>query len=116
MKKALLISVAILASTLSVSAKVTFKHLDNNSGTNLILVDNEAGENVKVDKAVLHNNGKDHEAKNIDCDLNNGVATYKLKFTKLTTFDRTSVTLRINDEDVTVTLPISNLTGNIEVE
>ena len=67
-----------------------------------MLVDKEAPEKVEVTAAVLHDNGKQYRAKQIRCDVENGVATYKLQFKRLTVFKNCKVTLTINGKDVTV--------------
>lgn len=84
------------------NAEIKFQSLNNIKGTNIVLVDNEAPENVEVTDAVFYSNGKEYKAKRIRCNVENGVATYKLKFKRLTVFSDCKVVLTINGKEVTV--------------
>ena len=103
MKKLFLITMFSLA-VLGASAEIRFKNLDNIHGTNVVLVDENAPQAVEITDAVLTNNGKEYPAKQIRCDVVNGVATYKLKFKRFTLFNDCKVTLTVNGEKITVNL------------
>ncbi|MDE6267102.1 MAG: hypothetical protein K2M07_07125 [Muribaculaceae bacterium] len=108
MKKFFLIAVFSLT-VLGASAEIKFKSLDNIKGTNVVLVDDKAPQTVKITDAVLSNNGSEYPAKQIRCDVVNGVATYKLKFKRLTFFKDCKVTLTVNGEKNTINLQKSLL-------
>lgn len=103
MKKLLLMALICLG-TLSASAKIHFQSIDNIEGTNIVLVDNDATQKVEISNAVFLNNGQEYPAKEIRCDVANGIATYKLKFKRLTIFKNCKVILCINGKSVTVDL------------
>ena len=103
MKKFFLIAVFSLA-VLGASAEIRFRNLDNIKGTNVVLVDENAPQTVEITDAVLSNNGKEYSAKQIRCDVVDGVATYKLKFKRLTLFKDSKVTLTVNGKRITVNL------------
>ena len=103
MKKFILIEVFSLA-VLGASAEIRFRNLDNIKGTNVVLVDENAPQTVEITDAVLSNNGKEYPAKQIRCDVVDGVATYKLKFKRLTLFKDSKVTLTVNGKRITVNL------------
>lgn len=84
------------------SAEIRYQSLNNVNGTNIVIVDEDAPEKVEVTDAVLSNNGKEYRAKEIRCDLVNGVATYKLKFKRLTLFKDCKVILTVNGKKVVV--------------
>lgn len=108
MKKFFLIAVFILA-VFGVSAEIKFKSLDNIKGTNVVLVYDNAPQTFKITDAVLSNNGSEYPAKQIRCDVVNGIATYKLKFKRLTLFKDCKVTLTVNGEKITINLQKSLL-------
>ena len=108
MKKFLLIAVFSLA-VLGASAEIKFQSLDNIKGTNVVLVDVNAPQTVKITAAVMSNNGNEYSAKQIRCDVVNGIATYKLKFKRLTLFKDCKVTLTINGEKITINIQKSLL-------
>lgn len=103
MKKFFLATLLSLVA-LGASAEIKFRNLDNIKGTNVVLVDENAPRSVKITDAVLVNNGKEYPAKQIRCDVVNGVATYKLKFKRHTHFVDTKVILTVNDKKITVNL------------
>ncbi|MDE6269891.1 MAG: hypothetical protein K2M12_03425 [Muribaculaceae bacterium] len=103
MKKLFLLAV-ICITALAAKAEIRYKSLNNIDGTNVVLVDEDAPDGVKVSDAVLYTDGHEYPAKEIRCDLKNGTATYKLKFKRLTTFIDPKVTLTINGRKVTVNL------------
>ena len=84
------------------SAEIRYQSLNNIKGTNIVLVDKEAPQKVEVTDAVLINNGQEYQAKNIRCDVVNGIATYTLKFKRLTLFKDTKVILTVNGKKVMV--------------
>lgn len=84
------------------SAEIRYKSIDNIGATNIVLVDNDAPKNVEITDAVLYNNGKEYPAKEIRCNVVNGVAIYKLKFKRLTIFKNCKVALTINVETKTI--------------
>lgn len=108
MKRFFLIAVFSLA-VLGASAEIKYQSLDNINGTNVVLVDDNAPQIVKITDAVLSNNGSEYPAKQIRCDVVNGVATYKLKFKRLTLFKDCKVTLTANGEKITINLQKSLL-------
>lgn len=108
MKKFFLIAVFILA-VFGASAEIKFKSLDNIKETNVVLVDDNALQIVKITDAVLSNNGSEYPAKQIRCDVVDGIATYKLKFKQLTLFKDCKVTLTVNGEKITINLQKSLL-------
>ncbi|MDE7413903.1 MAG: hypothetical protein K2N05_08990 [Muribaculaceae bacterium] len=108
MKKLFLIAVFSLV-VLGAAAEIKFQSLDNLKGTNVVLVDEDAPQTIHITDAVLSNNGSDYSAKQIRCDIVNGVATYKLKFKRLTLFKDCKVTLTVNGEKLTINLQKSLL-------
>jgi len=101
MKKLFLIIVFCLT-MLGVSAEIRYHSIDNINGTNIVLVDENAPQKVEITNAVLLNNGSEYSAKQIRCDVMDGVATYKLKFTRLTVFKNCKVRLTVNGHNVTI--------------
>lgn len=84
------------------SAEIRYQSINNVKGTNIVLVDKDAPGKVEVTDAILSNNGKEYRAKQIRCDMVNGVATYKLKFKRLTLFKDCKVILTVNGKKVVV--------------
>lgn len=101
MKRLLLLSVFCLA-MLGASAEIKYRSIDNIKGTNIVLVDENAPQKVEITNAVLLNNGSEYPAKQIRCDVADGVVTYKLKFKRLTVFKNCKVVLTVNGHKVTV--------------
>lgn len=101
MKRLFLITVLCLA-MLGAYAEIRYKSIDNIKGTNIVLVDDNAPREVDITNAVLLNNGNEYPAKQIRCDVVNGVATYKLKFKRLTVFKNCKVVLTVNGHKVTI--------------
>ncbi len=87
---------------LEASAEIKFRSIDNINGTNIVLVDKDASQKVEITDAVLSNNGKEYPAKEIRCDVIDKVATYKLKFKRLTVFKNCKVILKVNGENVSI--------------
>lgn len=87
---------------LGASAEIRYQSINNKNGTNVVLVDENAPENVEITDAVLSNNGREYPAQQIRCDVINGVAVYKLKFKRFTVFRNCKVVLSINGEKVTI--------------
>lgn len=86
------------------SAEIKCESINNIRDTNIVLIDNNASRDVEITNAVLSNNGKDYPAKQIRCDIINGVATYKLTFKRLTVFKDCKVSLTVNGETITVNI------------
>lgn len=107
MKKLFLIAL-ICIGALGASAEVRFQGLDNIRGTHIELVDNNAPQSVEVTKAVFLNNGKEYPAKEIRCNVVNGVATYNLKFKRCTLFKNCKVILTVNGQQIMVEIPNTN--------
>lgn len=84
------------------SAEIRYQSIDNIKGTNIVLVDENAPQKVEVTNAVLFNNGSEYPARQIRCDVVNGVATYRLKFKRLTVFKNCRVVLTVNGREVSV--------------
>ena len=101
MKRFFLIAVFSIAA-LAASAEIKFRTINNIKGTNVVLVDNNALQTVEITDAVLLNNGRNYPAKQIRCDVVDGVATYKLKFKRLTLFKDCKVTLTVNGKKLTI--------------
>lgn len=101
MKRIFLMTVCCLA-MLGASAEIKYQSIDNIKGTNIVLIDENAPENVEITNAVLLNNGNEYPAKQIRCDVVDGTATYKLKFKRLTVFKNCKVVLTVNGHKVTV--------------
>lgn len=101
MKKLFLVAVLCLGS-LGISAEVRYQSINNVRDTNIVLVDEDAPDKVEISDAVFYNDGKEYQAKQIRCDLRNGIATYKLKFKRFTVFKNCKVVLTVNGEQVTV--------------
>lgn len=87
---------------LSASAEIRYQSINNIKETNIVLIDKNAPSSVEVTDAVLSNNGEIYPAKQIRCDLEDGVATYKLKFKRLTVFKDCKVILSVNGKKVTI--------------
>ncbi len=96
-----------------VSAEIRWKSIDNINGTNIVLVDKNSPQKVEITEAVLSNNGKEHPAKEIRCDVVDNVATYKLKFTRFTVFKDSKVILKVNGESVTIDIQ-KEILGNFQ--
>lgn len=103
MKRFIFIAAFSLA-VLGASAEIKFRSLDNVKGTNVVLVDEIAPQTVEITDAVLSNNGSEYTAKEIRCDVVDGVATYRLKFKRLTHFKDCKVTLTVSGKKITVNL------------
>ncbi len=103
MKKVILIAACSLTAFWA-SAEIKFRSLDNISGTNVILVDENPPKSVEITDAVLFNNGSKYTAKQIRCDVVNGQATYRLKFKRLTRFNNCKVLLTVNGENLSIDL------------
>lgn len=88
--------VAFSLAVLGASAEIKFRNLDNVKGTNVVLVDENAPKTVEITDVVLSNNGLEYAAKEIRCEVVDGVATYRLKFKRLTHFKDCKVTLIIS--------------------
>ncbi|MDE6301154.1 MAG: hypothetical protein K2M19_05520 [Muribaculaceae bacterium] len=101
MRKLILMAVLCLGAS-GASAEITFSNLNNIHGTNIVLVDTTPPKTVRITDAVFHNDGVDYQAKDIRCDVKDGVATYRLKFKRLTRFNDPKVTVTINGEKKTV--------------
>lgn len=86
------------------SAEIKYRSIDNMGATNVVLVDDDASRSVEITDAVLFNNGKEYPAKQIKCNIVNGIATYKLKFKRFTVFKDCKVTLTVNGEKTTIDL------------
>ena len=115
MKKFFLIAVFSL-SVLAASAEIKFNSLDNFKGTNVVLVDDNAPQTVKITDAVLSNNSSEYPAKQIRCDVVDGIATYKLKFKRLTLFKDCEVTLTVNGEKITINLQKNLVDGKVATQ
>lgn len=100
--KKIFLTAAICLIALSASAKIKYQSIDNIKGTNIVLVDKNAPEKVEVSDAFLFNNGQEYAAKQIHCDINNGVAVYRLKFKRLTFFKNCKVVLTVNRKQVEI--------------
>lgn len=83
-------------------AEIRYQSIDNKGATNVVLVDNATPGSVEITNAVLYNNGKEYPAKQIRCNVVNGVATFKLKFKRLTVFKDCKVILTVNGETKTI--------------
>lgn len=95
MKRIFLMAVFCLG-MLGASAEIKYRSIDNIKGTNIVLVDENAPQKVEITNAVLLNNGSEYPAKQIRCNVEDGVATYKLKFERLTVFKNCKVILTVN--------------------
>lgn len=100
--KRLFLSTAFCLAMLGASAEIKYQSIDNIKGTNIVLVDENAPQKVEVTNAVLLNNGREYPAKQIRCNVVNGVATYKLKFKRLTLFKNCRVVLTVNGRKETI--------------
>lgn len=87
---------------LGASAEIKFRSIDNIKGTDIVLIDENAPHKVEITDAVLLNNGSEYPARQIRCDVIEGVATYKLKFERITVFKNCKVVLAVNGHKVTV--------------
>ncbi len=100
--KRFILLVLISLTTYGASAEIRYKSIDNMRATNVVLVDNDAPRRVEITDAVLYNDGKEYPAKQIRCNVVNGVANYKLKFKRLTVFKDCKVALTVNGETKTI--------------
>ena len=98
--KRFILLVLISLMTYGASAEIRYKSIDNMRATNVVLVDNDAPRSVEITDAVLYNDGKKYPAKQIRCNVVNGVA--KLKFKRLTVFKDCKVALTVNGETKTI--------------
>lgn len=101
MKRFVLMAVLCLVAVVA-SAEIKFQSLNNVKGTNIVLVDENASEKVEITDAVFFSSGHEYRAKRIRCDMVNGVATYKLKFKRLTYFKDCKVILTVNGKKVAI--------------
>lgn len=108
MKKLLLTAVVCMIA-IGASAEIKYKGLDNINGTNIVLVDDKAPQKVEITDAVFYNNGSRFPAKQIRCDLVNGVATYKLKFKRFAVFKNCKVVLTVNGKEEVIDIQKSLL-------
>lgn len=105
MKKMLLLAALTLFLGAHTSrAEIRCRSLDNMGGTNIVLVDNAASADLKVTRAILINDGVRYEAKKIRCDIEEGVAVFRLHFKRLTKFKNCTVELTVDGKKVTVDL------------
>lgn len=95
MKKTVLF-LMLAAGLLSASAEIRFSKLDNIKATNITLVDKEADGRIEITDAVFYNGGKEYPAKQVRCDVVDGVATYILKFKRHTVFKDCKLMLVVN--------------------
>lgn len=96
------LSLILSLGVLYASAEIRYHSINNIRGTNIVLLDRNAPQNVEITEAVLYNDGETYPAKQIRCDIIDGTATYKLKFKRLTIFKNCKVILTVNGEKVTV--------------
>lgn len=101
MKRIFLIAASCLIA-ISASAEIKFRSIDNDKGTNIILVDENTPQKVEITDAVLLNNGGEYPVKQIRCDVINGVATYKLKFKRFTVFNKCKVVLVVDGKRISI--------------
>lgn len=101
MKRFILIAALYLVAAVA-SAQIKFQSIDNIKTTNIVLVDENTNEMVEITDAILYNNGSEYSAKQIRCEMVNGVATYKLKFKRLTYFKDCKVILTVNGKKITI--------------
>lgn len=101
MKKFILLT-SLVACASGASAEIRYQSLDNKGATNIVLIDNNAPERVEVSGAVLHDNGKEYEAKSIRSDLKDGTATYRLSFKRLTVFKDCRLRITVNGTEHTI--------------
>ena len=87
---------------LGASAEIRYKSINNIKGTNIVLVGENAPQKIEITNALLLNNGSEFPAKQIRCNVVDGVATYKLKFKSLTVFKNCKVALMVNGHKVTI--------------
>lgn len=104
MYRILLALILATFAAITASAKIEVQSLNNIDSTNIVLVDDTNEGKTTVTKAVLHNNGKNYEAKAIHCESKSDGTAINLKFKKFKHFSNCSVTLIINGE--TVIIPI----------
>ena len=95
MKKTVLF-LMLAAGLLSASAEIRFSQLNNIKATNITLIDKEVNGRVEITDAVFYNGGKGYPAKQIRCDVVDGVATYRLKFKRHTVFKDCKLMLLVN--------------------
>ena len=100
--KRFILLVLISLMTYGASAEIRYKSIDNMRATNVVLVDNDAPRSVEITDAVLYNDGKKYPAKQIRCNVVNGVANYNLKLKRLTVFNDCKVALTVNGETKTI--------------
>jgi len=100
--KRLFLMIVLCLAMLGASAEIMYKSIDNKRGTNIVLVDENAPEKVEITDAVLFNNGTEYPAKQIRCDVVNGMAIYKLKFKRFTVFRNYKVILNVNGKTVCI--------------
>lgn len=101
MKRFILMAAFCLVAAVA-SAEIKYRSIDNVKATDIVLVDENAPGNIEITDAVLYNNGHEYPAKEIRCDQVRGIATYRLKFKRLTVFKNCKVILTVNGKKVTV--------------
>lgn len=82
-----------------------FKNLNNDNGKTTITIQGEGlGDNITVSGGKFTTNGKTYEAKALQCNMTDGVATIVATFPFVETFDTSSLTLMVNGEEISINL------------
>ncbi|MCM1482853.1 MAG: energy transducer TonB, partial [Muribaculaceae bacterium] len=77
------------------------KNLNNNSGKTTITIQGEGlGDNITVSGGKFTTNGKTYEATGLQCNMTGGVAKIVATFPFVDSFDKSSMSLTVNGEEI----------------
>ncbi|MCM1369117.1 MAG: hypothetical protein NC204_01965 [Candidatus Amulumruptor caecigallinarius] len=106
--KLIMLFAALTAMSIPGFAKLELKSVEVGDATNMMLIDEDAGNSVDLSKAVIFNNGKEYYATGVKCGLKDGTATYEVKFKKFNGFKDARVVLTVNGEELEALIPDNN--------
>lgn len=91
------------------------KGLNNNGNCTTVTITGEGfGDNINVSGGTFKTNGKTYQAKSMQCNLTDGVATIEVVFPFMDEWDKSSMTLTINGEETV--LDIEELFNNSQIK
>lgn len=77
------------------------KNINNNDGVTTVVIEGEGlGNNLTVEGGTFTTMGKTYRAKSLQCNLTNGKAKITAVFPFLSEFDKCSMTLNVNGEEI----------------
>ena len=92
---------------LAAHAKFEFQSISNSGGkTTIEIVDNDFDKSAEICCARFNNDGNTYDATSMVSHLSGNVNKVTMTFKKMTVFNRTSVVLSVNGEDVTIPIDL----------